>query len=84
LTRNTVAFLLGASDAALQGGGQGGAEQGAALGQGELLAGSQDGAVGGVLGHLAELGDVGDSLLQGETLGVVTVFDRQTGHRRTS
>jgi hypothetical protein len=76
--------LLVGVDAPLEGGGEGVAEQGASLVEGELLAGVEDGARGGVLGDLVEVADVGDGLLQGEAFGVVTVFDGQSRHRKSS
>ena len=76
--------MLGRTNASFQGGGKGGAEQRAAVGEGELFAGVQDGTVRGVLGRRAKLGDIGDSLFQGETLGVIAVFDGQAWHRQTS
>jgi hypothetical protein len=68
--------LLRRVDAALQGGGQCVAQQGAAPGEGGLLAGGQDSAVWGVGGDAAELADEGDGLLQGEPLGVVAALNR--------
>ena len=76
--------MLGQTNASFQGGGEGGAEQITAVGEGELFAGVQDGAVGGVLGRRAKLGDISDSLFQSETLGVIAVFDGQAWHRQTS
>jgi hypothetical protein len=73
--------LLGGADARLQGGGQGGAEQGAAAVKGEALAGIQDGASGGIQGKLAQVGDVGKGLFQGQPLVLVPVFNRQRRHR---
>jgi hypothetical protein len=67
--------LLGVSDAPLDGSGQGVAEQGAAVAQGDLLTGGQDRAVRGGRGHLAELGNEGDGLLQGQALGVRRVLE---------
>ncbi len=51
-------------------------EQGATTAESQLLARVKNGAVGGVVGNLAELGDLGDRLLQGHTTALITVFDR--------
>src|SRR5207248_514908 len=76
--------LLTGGDATLQGDGQGRAKQGAALRQGELLTSGQDRAVRSVLGNLAQLRDVGDRLLQGKPLGIVSIRNRQRRHRYPS
>ena len=72
-------FLLGLFDPLPDGGGQGVAEQGAAVAQGDLLAGGEDVAVGGGGGDLAQLGKEGEGLFQGQALGVggVLELDRQ-------
>jgi hypothetical protein len=76
--------LLGGSDATFPGSGEGRAEQGATVGEGELFAGVEDGAIGGLVGERAKMRNVGDGLLQGEAFGIVAVFDGQGRHQRTS
>jgi hypothetical protein len=72
--------LLGARHALLHGRGQGVAEQGAAVGEGGLLAGGEDLAVGGGSGEVVELADEGDSLLDGQPLGAVPAGNGQGNH----
>jgi hypothetical protein len=67
--------LLGLSDALLNRGSQGVAEQGAAVVEGDLLAGGQDVAVGGGGGDVAELGKEGEGLFEGQALGVAGVLE---------
>jgi len=76
--------LLGGADAGLQGSGQSAAQQSAALVKSETLAGIQDGAGRGSLSKLAQVGDEGNGLLQGEPLVLVSVFNRQRRHREAS
>jgi hypothetical protein len=76
--------LLAEGDPALQRRGERGAEQGAAVAEGELLAGLQDGPGRGVVGGLVKLGDVGDGLLQRDPMRFVAVFDGQRRHLGTS
>jgi hypothetical protein len=76
--------LLGGGDAAAHGGGQGVAEQGAAVPERELFAGGQDGPVRGLPGHPAHLRNEGDGLFQGEALGLVRVLKRHRYRRHPS
>jgi hypothetical protein len=75
--------LLGLGDAAVPGGGEGRAEQGAAAVQGEPLAGVEHGARGGLAGELTQVMDVSDGLFQSQPFVLVTVFDGERRHRQS-
>jgi hypothetical protein len=56
------------------------AEELAAGGERQLLAGRQDGAVGGSGGHAAHLAEEGNSLFEGEAFGLGGVLDGEGRH----
>ena len=69
-------------DAGVEGGLEGGAERVASLGEDDLFAGLEDGAVGGGGGGVMEVLQVGEGLFEGEALGLRVIVDRnrERGH----